>query len=65
MNDDDNAYIVEFVSVGKNLKVIAIDPVTMREVSIVGAHKAGQKALAKLAVKKLQYVLKRDKDKDQ
>ena len=53
-------YIVEFVSVGKTVKVTAIDPATGREVSMVGPAKATRKQLIDLAVRKLEYVLDRD-----
>lgn len=55
-------YIIEFYSVGSSVKVSAIDPVTLKEVSIVGDPKAGNDELAKLAVRKLKYVLGKDAD---
>lgn len=55
-------YIVEFYRVGDALKVTAIDPESLKEVSIVGAPKASQRELAQLAVRKLKYVLEKDKD---
>jgi len=61
-DDKQEGYIVEYVSVGNSVKVTAIDPESLREVSIVGPKKATRKQLAKLAVRKLQYVLERDKD---
>lgn len=63
-HDNDNrndGYIVEFVSVGKSVKVTAVDPVSLREVSIVGSPRASKKQLTDLAVRKLRYVLERDK----
>jgi len=60
-DDKQHGAIVEFVSVGKSVKVTAIDPETLREVSIVGSPKARRKELAELAMRKLSYVLKRDK----
>ena len=64
MSEDDNkeSYIVEFVSIGKSVKVTAIDPVSSKEVSIVGSPKASRKQLSALAVRKLKYVIKRDKE---
>ena len=53
-------YIVEFVTLGNALKVTAIDPVTMREVSMVGDPKLSRKHLAKSAVEKLKYVLEKE-----
>lgn len=58
--DDQDRYIVEYTVVGHSVKVTAIDPRTMREVSVVGPRKATRRQLAELAVKKLKYVLKRD-----
>lgn len=53
----DGGFYVEFVSVGGSVKVTAIDPVTGIEVSMIGAPQVTQDALAKLAVRKLKYVL--------
>jgi len=49
--------LIEFRRVGKYVKVSAIDPVSLIEVSIVGDPKRGDPALKRLAVKKLDYVL--------
>jgi len=57
-----DGYIVEFVSVGNAMKVTAIDPKTMREVSMVGNPKLTRKHLAKKAVEKLRYVLEKEKN---
>lgn len=54
---ENGGYIVEYITHGNSVKVTAIDPETGREVSIVGAAQAGQDELAKLAVRKLLYVL--------
>jgi hypothetical protein len=61
-HEGEDAYIVEFVAVGKSLKVTAVDPVSLREVTMVGALKISRQRLAELAVRKLKYVLERDKD---
>ena len=45
---------------GNAIKVTAIDPVSMREVSMVGSPKISSKELGKLAVRKLKYVMERD-----
>ncbi len=55
-------YIIEFYRVGGSVKVSAIDPVTLKEVSIVGDAKLGSDELAKLAIRKLKYILERDHD---
>ena len=52
-------YIVEFVAHGRSIKVTAIDPNTMKEVSIVGAKGATKQQLAELAIRKLRYVLEK------
>lgn len=59
---DQEGFIVEFLSLGHSVKVTAIDPESGREVSIVGAASAGQQDLAQLAVRKLLYVLGKEKD---
>jgi hypothetical protein len=53
-------YIIEFTKVGASVKVTAIDPQTMTEVSIVGAAGYSQEFLSRQAVKKLQYVLSKN-----
>lgn len=55
--DQESGYIVEYVSHGDYMKVSAIDPVTRREVSIVGDPAAGREALARIAIRKLRFVL--------
>lgn len=65
MNDEtQHGYIIEFISLGGSVKVTAFDPQTLREASIVGAPNVPQKQLAELAIRKLQYVLNRDKELD-
>jgi len=51
--------IIEFHRVGAFVKVSAIDPRTLTEVSIVGDPAAGEEMLARAAVRKLEYVLAR------
>ena len=41
MSDDQEGYIIEFHRVGNAVKVTAMDPATLTEVSIVGAPGAG------------------------
>ena len=61
MSEADN-YIIEFTQVGGSVKVTAVDPKTMTEVSIVGGPQYSQEFLTRQAVKKLEYVLsKREK----
>ena len=52
--------ILEFHQVGAYVKVSAVDPVTLTEVSIVGNPAAGEAALRRAAIRKLEYVLQRD-----
>jgi hypothetical protein len=51
--------ILEFQTIGNSVKVTAVDPVTLIEVSIVGARSAGQEALKRTVLRKLEYVLAR------
>jgi Domain of unknown function (DUF6898) len=57
--DDDGGIIIEFHRVGAYVKVSAIDPRSLTEVSIVGNPAAGEKALARAAIRRLEYVLAR------
>lgn len=61
MGDGENhGYIVEYVRVGKSVKVTAVDPVSLREVSMVSSPRVTRRQLAALAVRKLEYVLARE-----
>jgi len=51
--------LLEFYRIGNVVKVTAVDPVSLVEVSIVGDPRAGETALAHAAVRKLRYVLGR------
>ena len=51
--------LFEFVVQGNFVKVMAVDPVTGTEVSIVGDSRASKSTLEKVATKKLVMVLKR------
>jgi len=57
MSEKSGEYLVEFIQIGNSVKVSAVDPVSGREVSIVGPVTATRPYLTRLAVKKLQYVL--------
>jgi hypothetical protein len=54
---DEEGYIIEFHRVGNAVKVTAMDPATLTEVSIVGAPSVSDTELTRLAVRKLEYVL--------
>ncbi len=60
--DSSEGYLIEFHRVGHAVKVSAVDPASMVEVSIVGAPSAGEEELTRVAVRKLQYVLARRRD---
>jgi hypothetical protein len=62
MSEADN-YIIEFTQVGGSVKVTAVDPKTMTEVSIVGGPQYSQEFLTRQAVKKLEYMLSKGEKK--
>ena len=51
--------LLEFHRVGNAVKVTAMDPETMVEVSIMGPSGAGEEQLTRIAIRKLDYVLKK------
>lgn len=59
--DEEQPFIIEFTQVGHVLKITAIDPVTGKEVSMVGNPAMSQAYLARQAAKKLRYVLNKKK----
>lgn len=61
MNNDAGEYLVEFIQIGSSVKVSAIDPVSGREVSIIGPAAASRDYLSRTAVNKLKYVLSKGK----
>jgi hypothetical protein len=62
MAEENEGYIVEFVSVGKSVKVTAVDPVSLKEAVVIGPVSAPRKQLAELAIRKLHYLLNKSKD---
>lgn len=52
-------YIIEFHKIGSFVKVSAIDPVTMTEVSLSVPANLSQHEAAQAAIQKLKYVIKR------
>ena len=54
-------YLIEFHQIGNSVKVTAIDPESMTEVSIVGAAGAPKEQLKRVAVQKLLYVMAKKK----
>ena len=53
--------LIEIQQIGSAVKVSAVDPVTLREVSIVGSPSAGEEALKRAAIRKLIYVLNKER----
>lgn len=58
---EDNRIIIEFIRVGAYVKVSAVDPVTGIEASIVGDPASGEAILKRTAIRKLRYVLEKQK----
>ena len=56
-----NDVIVEFHRIGNAIKVSAIDPATLTEVSIVGVPSLSEAELTRAVMRKLEYVLSRKK----
>ena len=56
---DGREVILEFHQVGNFVKVSAVDPQTLTEVSIVGDPAASEASLRRAAIKKLDFVLER------
>ncbi len=54
---DDEDVIIEFWRIGASIKVSAMDPTTLTEVSIVGPATAGEAELTRTVLRKLEYVL--------
>ena len=52
--------ILEFFPVGALVKVTAMDTASLTEVSIQGPVSAGQEILRRNAIKRLEYVLKKN-----
>ena len=59
---NDQGYIIEFQRIGNAVKVSALDPATLTEVSIMGAPSVGETELTRLVVRKLEYVLAKRAD---
>ena len=53
--------IIEFRRIGGSVKVSAMDPATLTEVSIVGPANAGEEILKRNVLKKLEFVLAKKK----
>jgi len=55
--DDLGEVIYEFIPMGRYVKVAAVDPATLTEVTIVGDPAVGETLLKRQARRKLAYVL--------
>ena len=60
LSKDRQEIYVEFVVHGNTVKATAIDSATGLEASIVGPATAGREALTQAAIRKLEYVLKKN-----
>ncbi len=49
--------LFEFIPNGRFVKVIAVDPVTRIEISLVGDRRASKQMLERTAIRKLEYVI--------
>jgi hypothetical protein len=55
----EDGYIIEFHQVGAYVKVSALDPATLTEVSVPVPANLSQRQAAEVAVRRLKYVLAR------
>ena len=53
--------IIEFHRIGGSVKVSAMDPASLTEVSIVGPANAGEETLKRNVLRKLEFVLAKKK----
>lgn len=61
MSTGDEGYIIEYTVVGSSMKVTAFDPHSLTEATIIATPNTPREEAAKLAIRKLHYVL-RNKD---
>ncbi len=57
----DRDIIIEYHRIGKSVKVSAMDPVTLTEVTIVGPANAGEEVLKHNVLRKLEFALAKKK----
>ncbi len=57
--------IIEFKKIGNAVKVTALDEETLTEVSISGPTSASQRELEQTAVKKLEYVMSKEANRQE
>ena len=56
--------LIEYIVVGGYVKVAAVDPISATEIASVGDPSTGRTTLARDAVKKLEYVLIRNRERE-
>jgi hypothetical protein len=54
---DEPRYIIEYITIGNAMKVTAMDPATLREVSVMATPGAPREEVAELAIRKLKYMI--------
>lgn len=57
---DHSQVIIELISIGNAMKVSAMDPESLTEVSIVGDARTSRDILERTAVRKLEYVMRKN-----
>ncbi len=55
--------LFEFRRQGRQVRVVAVDPFTNTEITMIGDANAGNEMLKRLAVRKLRYVIARNASK--
>jgi hypothetical protein len=60
---DRSGVIIEYVRLGGLIRVSALDPASLVEVVLQGPAGAGESALRRAVLRKLNYVLARDRKK--
>jgi hypothetical protein len=61
MTKSENQYLIEITTLGNTMKVTAIDPVTKLEAVAICPANLSTREGAKLAVQKLNYLLRKTK----
>ena len=56
--------IIEFWRIGNSVKVSAMDPATLTEVSIVGPADAGEETLKRNVLRKLEHIMAKNKNRE-
>lgn len=61
MSNKPEGVILEFHQIGNQVKVSAFDPVSYTEVCIIGPANATREELSQVAIRKLHYVMEKNK----